>query len=33
MTQRGDAKFKEILNHGIKNDIRNLFNFYASSQV
>ena len=31
MTLKGAAKFKEKLNHGLKNDIRHLINFYASS--
>ena len=32
MTLTGDAKFKGKLNRGLKNDIRNLVNFPASSQ-
>ena len=32
MTQKGDAKFKGKLNPGLKNDIRNLVNFHASSR-
>ena len=32
MTLHGDVKFKGKLNHGLKNDIRNLINFHASSQ-
>ena len=31
MTLRGDAKFKGKLTRGLKNDIRNLVNFHASS--
>ena len=31
MTLKGDVKFKGKLTHGMKNDIRNLFNFHASS--
>ena len=31
MTLKGDAKFKGKLTHGLKNDIRNLVNFHASS--
>ena len=31
MTLKGDAKFKRKLTCGLKNDVRNLFNFYASS--
>ena len=31
MTLKGDAKFKGKLNRGLKNDIRNLVNFHASS--
>ena len=29
---KGDAKFKEKLTCGLKNDLRNLLNFQASSQ-
>ena len=29
---RGDAKFKGKLTRGLKNNIRNLINFYGSSQ-
>ena len=32
MTLKGDAVFKEKLTHGLKNDIRNLINFHASSR-
>ena len=32
MTLKGDAKFKGKLICGLKNDIRNLVNFHASSQ-
>ena len=32
MTLKGDARFKGKLTCGLKNDIRNLVNFYASSQ-
>ena len=32
MTLKGDAEFKRKLTRGLKNDIRNLVNFYASSQ-
>ena len=32
MTLKGDAKFKEKLICGLKKDVRNLVNFYASSQ-
>ena len=32
MTLKGDAKFKEKLIYGLKKDVRNLVNFYASSQ-
>ena len=32
MTLKGDAKFKGKLTRGLKNDIRNLVNFYESSQ-
>ena len=31
MTLTGDAIFKEKLTDGLKNDIRNLVNFHASS--
>ena len=31
MTQKGDAKSKEKLTHGLKNDIRYLVNFHASN--
>ena len=31
MTLKGDAKFKEKLTRGLKNDIRNSVNFHASS--
>ena len=31
MTLKSDAKFKGKLNRGLKNDIRNLVNFHASS--
>ena len=31
MTLKGDAKFKGKLTRGLKNDIRNLVNFHASS--
>ena len=31
MTMKGDAIFKEKLIGGLKNDIRNLVNFHASS--
>ena len=31
MTLKGAAKFKRTLNCGLKNDIRNLVNFYVSS--
>ena len=31
-TLEGDAKFKGKLTHGLKNDIRNLINFHASSR-
>ena len=33
MTLKGDVKFKGTLTRGFKNDIRNLVNFHASSQV
>ena len=32
MTLKGDAKFKGKLVCGLKKDVRNLVNFYASSQ-
>ena len=32
MTLKGDAKFKGKLTFTLKNDIRNLVNFHASSQ-
>ena len=32
MTVIGDAIFKEKLSGGLKNDIRNLVNFYACSR-
>ena len=32
MTLKGDAKFKEKLIGGLKNDSRNLLNFQASSR-
>ena len=32
MTLKGDAKFKGKLTYGLKNDIRNLVNFHASSR-
>ena len=32
MTLKGDAKFKGKLTRGLENNIRNLVNFYASSQ-
>ena len=32
MTLNGDAKFKEKLTCGLRNDIRNLVNFRASSR-
>ena len=32
MTLKGGAKFKGKLTHGLKNDLRNLVNFHASSQ-
>ena len=31
MTPKGDAKFTGKLTRGLKNDIRNLVNFHASS--
>ena len=31
MELKGDAKFKGKLTRGLKNDIRNLVNFHASS--
>ena len=33
MKFKGDAKFKEKLTCSLKNDIRNLVNFHASSQI
>ena len=32
MTLKGDAKFKEKLTCGFKNDLRNLVNFQVSSR-
>ena len=32
MTLKGDTTFKEKLTRGLKNDIRNLINFHASSR-
>ena len=32
MTMKGDAKFKGKLTRCLKNDIRNLVNFHASSR-
>ena len=32
MTLKGDAIFKDTLTGGLKNDIRNLVNFQASSR-
>ena len=32
MTLKGDAIFKENLTGALKNDVRNLINFYASGQ-
>ena len=32
MTLKDDAKFKGKLVHGLKNDLRNLVNFHASSR-
>ena len=32
MTLKGDTKFKRKLTRGLKNDIRNLFNFHASTR-
>ena len=32
MTLKGDAKIKGNLTRGLKNDIRNLFNFHAGSR-
>ena len=32
MTLKGDVIFKEKLNGGLENDIRNLINFHASSR-
>ena len=31
VTLKGDSKFKGKLTHGLKNDLRNLVNFHASS--
>ena len=33
MTLKSDAIFKEQLTGGLKNDIRNLVNFYGSSRM
>ena len=33
MKLKGDAIFKEKLTYGLKNDIRNLVNFHASSPM
>ena len=33
MTLKFDAKFKGKPTRGLKNDIRNLFNFHASSRI
>ena len=33
MTQKSDAKFEEKLALGSKNDMRNLVNFYPSTQT
>ena len=33
MTLKGDAKFKRKLTYGLKNNITNLVNFHASSQM
>ena len=33
MTLKGDAKVKGKLTQGLKNDIRNLVNFHASSRI
>ena len=32
MTLKGDAKFKEKISRGLKNDIKNLVNFHTSSR-
>ena len=32
MTLKGDAKFRRKLTNGLKNDLRNLVNFRASSR-
>ena len=32
MTLKSDAKFEEKLTFGLKNDLRNLGNFYQSTQ-
>ena len=32
MTLKSDAKFEEQLTCGLKNDMRNLVNFYQSTQ-
>ena len=32
MTLKGDVIFKEKLNDGLKNDIRNLLNFHGNGQ-
>ena len=32
MTLKSDAKFKGKLTCGLKNDVRNLFNFHVSSR-
>ena len=32
MTLKGDAKFKEKMTHGLKNNIRNLVNFHGSNR-
>ena len=32
MTWKGDAKFKEKLTRGLKNDIRNLVDFHVNSR-
>ena len=32
MTMKGDAKFKGKLTRGLKNNTRNLVNFYGSSR-
>ena len=33
MTLKAHAKFKGKLTHGLKNDIKNLVNFHASSRM